>query len=96
MPVFYKDSLVAGKVAREAERFAGLVRKLPRDPDARPHPELAQVLASFQRINGALAKGNRADLVGGQHQATIAREFQKIGEALSASAKAARSSRAKR
>ena len=82
MPFFSKDAKEARGLAREAEKFARLLRTIPVSKTAPPHPEIKAAHASFKRINTHLATRNAKGEVTVGRKFRIGREFQRIGTAL--------------
>ncbi len=79
MPFNWADRDTAAELAREARRFATLVRGISIDKNAPPHAEISAALQSFRRINQHLAAGKVVSL---RHKVGIGKEFHKIGAAL--------------
>ena len=84
MPFLLRDAGDAKKLAREAEKFAKLVRTIPKSKDAAPHPEIKATYTSFKRINKLLATRNAEGEVTVARRFRIGREFQRMGAALRA------------
>ncbi len=82
MPFPSADRRVARALAKEAETFAQLLRKIPVDNDAPRHPEIQEALNGFKRINRNLAARNKKGEVTLARKVRIGREFQQIGSAL--------------
>lgn len=82
MPFPSADRRVARALAKEAEAFARLLRKIPVDNDAPRHPEIKEVLDGFKRINRNLGARNKKGEVTLARKVRIGREFQQIGSAL--------------
>lgn len=82
MPFIGRDARHAKGLAREAEKFAKLLRTIPVSKDAASHPEIKAALASFKRINKQLATRNAKGEVTVARRFRIGREFQRMGAAL--------------
>ena len=82
MPFFFRERKLKTDLAREAERFARLVRTIPVTRDAPSHPEVREMIASFKRINTHLAARNKEGEVTLAQKVRIGREFQRMGAAL--------------
>ena len=89
MPFNWRDKQVANKVAREARKLAALIEKIPLDREAPSHPEMAQVLRAFERINAILKKTD-AGIVTEAQKLRIGGQFEKIGDALQQRSRARR------
>lgn len=81
MPFNWRDKQVANKVAREARKLAALIEKIPLDREAPSHPEMAQVLRAFERINAILKKTD-AGIVTEAQKLRIGGQFKKMGAVL--------------
>ena len=82
MPFFLMERRLRTDLAKEAERFAKLVRTIPVTKDAPLHPEVREMVAIFKRINGHLAARNKMGEVTLSRKVRIGREFQLMGTAL--------------
>jgi hypothetical protein len=82
MPFFFRDAGHAKALAREAEKFARLIRTIPVSRDAPAHPEVKVALDGFKRINKHLATRNAKGEVTVARRFRIGREFQRMGSAL--------------
>lgn len=81
MPIHFAQRPALRQTARQVERFADLLRKVPVARDVPPHPAIGPMLRSFRKINRAMATRDKIGYVSVAQQTSIGEEFRKIGDA---------------
>lgn len=69
-------------LAKEVQATAKLLRSIPVDDEAPPHPEIQVMLDGFRRINKNLSIRNKKGEISLSRQLRIGRELERMGAAV--------------
>jgi hypothetical protein len=82
VPFSVPDGRELPKVTKEVRTFARLLGTVPVVRGQKNHPAIRPMLRSFRNINRAMAKRDAKGWVRLSDQARVAREFNKIADAM--------------